>query len=61
MSDEKEFNLGFDEWLAGFQGSIASCPDILHLESYQDILKERLKAAYIAGAASVVSSDQPAQ
>ena len=57
MDNEKEFKLGFDEWLGTFQGSLASCSDILHLDSYEDILKQRLKAAYTAGAASVVFSD----
>ena len=43
----------FEKWLSGFQGLMASNPDILYFDSYEDILKERLKAAFISGAASI--------
>ena len=55
--EESKINSDFDKWLDGFQGRIASNPDILHHDNYEVILRERLKAAYMAGAASIACAD----
>jgi len=49
-ADEK-----FTNWLESRVGRICSGKDILYLESYKPVFIERLKAAYVAGAASVSS------
>lgn len=52
MSTEEEFQ----RWLKGHQGLLASDTSILHFESYQEILIERLRAAYFSGARSAVAT-----
>lgn len=41
-----------DEWFASIEGRTALDTEILHFESYAPLLKNRLEAAFLAGAQS---------
>jgi len=57
MSDKATVETDFDDWLTRIQGRTALNNDILYLDSYEDLLKARLRAAFMAGAASIACKD----
>ena len=46
---KSELSIKWDKWIESQQAVQALSPDILYLDIYGDILKNRLKAAFLAG------------
>ena len=47
---KSELAIKRDEWFESVQGITALSNDILHFEDYSNLLKNRLEAAFLAGA-----------